>query len=411
MKASPSILYISYDGVSDPLGYSQVFKYLSHLSKDFPIHLMSFEKTGTQTLPLALKEEIQKTSIRWIPLRYHKAPAVPATLFDLTVGFFRAVVLFFTSPYSLVHARSYPATLIAFLLRKFLWRPYIFDMRGFWPDEKIECGAWTKGSLKYKFFKGMERPFLGNASIVVSLTHKGKEILLAQYPFLEDSKIQVIPTCTDLSLYRPVEKKRNPGEFVLGYVGSVLRYRFDRVLDFFKLIEAALPEKDCRLLVLNKDEHDLIRTILKENGLSEQRVKIIAASSKELPTWYSQMSAAIFFADPSYSKSAMSPTKLGELLACGIPCIINEGIGDTADLLRKNRVGVVIRDLEIESLKQGSTELFQLLKEPDLDVRCQQVAQKFYSLSCGVDQYKRIYLSLGGIGHPQAHTALTQLEG
>ena len=39
-----SILYISYDGILEPLGQSQVLSYLERLSKDRDIYLISFEK-------------------------------------------------------------------------------------------------------------------------------------------------------------------------------------------------------------------------------------------------------------------------------------------------------------------------------------------------------------------------------
>ncbi len=41
-----SILYISYDGILEPLGQSQVLAYQEQLAKDFDIILMSFEKTA-----------------------------------------------------------------------------------------------------------------------------------------------------------------------------------------------------------------------------------------------------------------------------------------------------------------------------------------------------------------------------
>ena len=41
-----SVLYISYDGMLEPLGQSQVLAYLKHLVADRPIHLISFEKAG-----------------------------------------------------------------------------------------------------------------------------------------------------------------------------------------------------------------------------------------------------------------------------------------------------------------------------------------------------------------------------
>jgi len=38
------VLYISYDGLMEPLGESQVLSYLKGLSKSYQIYLLSFEK-------------------------------------------------------------------------------------------------------------------------------------------------------------------------------------------------------------------------------------------------------------------------------------------------------------------------------------------------------------------------------
>ena len=40
----PSVLYISYDGIMEPLGQSQVVRYMERLSPEYSIHLISFEK-------------------------------------------------------------------------------------------------------------------------------------------------------------------------------------------------------------------------------------------------------------------------------------------------------------------------------------------------------------------------------
>ena len=44
------VLYISYDGIMEPLGYSQVLKYLEHLSTDFDITLISYEKSSSRII-------------------------------------------------------------------------------------------------------------------------------------------------------------------------------------------------------------------------------------------------------------------------------------------------------------------------------------------------------------------------
>ena len=44
MNLKKKILYISYDGILEPLGHSQVFKYISNSSYSENISLISFEK-------------------------------------------------------------------------------------------------------------------------------------------------------------------------------------------------------------------------------------------------------------------------------------------------------------------------------------------------------------------------------
>ena len=44
-STSKSVLYLSYDGMTDPLGQSQVLPYLKGISKaGYTVHLVSYEK-------------------------------------------------------------------------------------------------------------------------------------------------------------------------------------------------------------------------------------------------------------------------------------------------------------------------------------------------------------------------------
>ena len=40
----PKTIYLSYDGVLEPLGYSQIICYLKKLSENYDITLLSYEK-------------------------------------------------------------------------------------------------------------------------------------------------------------------------------------------------------------------------------------------------------------------------------------------------------------------------------------------------------------------------------
>src|ERR1700731_3121869 len=86
------VLYISYNGMLDPLGQSQVIPYLKELSRaGVQFTLLSFERQKAFTPPgsemcAALQRELAETGIDWHWLRYHKTPSLPATAYDVWVG-------------------------------------------------------------------------------------------------------------------------------------------------------------------------------------------------------------------------------------------------------------------------------------------------------------------------------------
>jgi hypothetical protein len=107
------------------------------------------------------------------------------------------------------------------------------------------------------------------------------------------------------------------------------------------------------------------------------------------------MDAGIFFIKPVFSKQASAPTKLGEFLGCGIPCLGNAGVGDMAEVLESDRVGVAVKSFDEVSLHDGLSRLLGLCADPEVSSRCVAAAQRHFSLDEGVARYERIYSSLG----------------
>ena len=80
-----NVLFISYDGMTDPLGQSQVIPYLQGLSKHgYCIYLLSCEK---KEVFHQKKSDIQKilsnAGINWTALYYTKKPPVISTMIDI----------------------------------------------------------------------------------------------------------------------------------------------------------------------------------------------------------------------------------------------------------------------------------------------------------------------------------------
>lgn len=391
------VLYISYDGMLEPLGQSQVLAYLERLAQDRPIHLISFEKAEDWSKDAerqALGARIAAAGIAWHPLRYHKKPSAVATAWDIAQGTALGLWLTLRHQLSIVHARSYVASVMALVIKRITGARYVFDMRGFWADERVDGGLWPSGGRMYRVAKWFEQRFLLAADHVVSLTHAAVRIMKA-FDYLQGRMppFTVIPTCADLQRFKPVEKVRPDGPFVLGYVGTVgTWYLFDEVAASVAALLRIRP--DAQFLVVNRGEHEYIRERLGAAGVPDSAVKMTSATHAEVPEWIARMDAGIFFIKPAFSKQASAPTKLAEFLGCGVPCLGNKGVGDMAEILRENRVGVAIDQFDEESLRTGLNQLLDLANDPLTRDRCVQTAQEHFSLEEGVRRYAGIYTSL-----------------
>ncbi|MDM8557723.1 glycosyltransferase [Candidatus Parabeggiatoa sp. HSG14] len=395
------ILYISYDGLLEPLGQSQVLQYLIKLAKNHKITLVSYEKAQDWAdVPKreALQKSVKQAGVQWLPLRYHKSPSALATAYDLLVGLSVCIYLSIRYRVQIVHARSYVPSVIALTLKRILNKKFIFDMRGFWPDEKVDGGHWLRNSRIYRVAKWFEKQFLTHADIVVSLTHAGVSAM-QQFPYLKNRlpRFEVITTCTNLALFCPMPSTTNVKNskqlFTIGYVGTTGNwYLFDPVMECFQLLLKIHP--NIRFLIINRDEHQYIQERLNAYNIPKEHVEIKAAEYSEVPKFMSQMDASIFFIKPVFSKRGSAPTKLGEFLACGVPCLTNAGVGDVKEIINDEKVGVIIEDFARETLEQALAHFLRLMLEPSTKQRCITAAQNRFSLEEGVKKYDHIYYSL-----------------
>ena len=175
-----SVLYLSYDGAMDPLGQSQVVPYVKGLaSLGYPMKLVSFEKPGVlrdAKRVSSVRQDLEEAGVEWSPLRYHRRWSLASTSYDVLQGIRVGLRIHRSSDVKLIHARSYVAGLMAREIAARVSAPWIFDMRGFWVDERIGAGLWTEGSALVRLARSLERSLLAGADALVHLTEQGARL-------------------------------------------------------------------------------------------------------------------------------------------------------------------------------------------------------------------------------------------
>jgi len=394
---SERILYISYDGMLEPLGQSQVLAYLEKLAAGRTIHLISFEKPDDwkeSSHREAVRRRIAAAGIAWHPLRYHKRPTAPATAYDIAQGSALAVALALRHRVRIVHARSYVAGLMGLAAKRATGVRLLFDMRGFWADERVDAGWWPRGDRLYRMAKEMERRLLRGSDHIVTLTHAAAGEV-ASFPSLRaGTPITVIPTCADLDRFAP-QPPGPAGPPVLGFLGTASAWSMvPELLRFHRLLLEREPK--ARLLIVNRDEQDYIRSCLTEAGSDPDRVEMVRADHGEVPGLIARMTIGTALKRPSYSQLGCAPTKLGEFLGCGVPVLVNHGIGDVAEIVEEREVGVVLDGFGEAELRTGGDRMLALLSDGELARRCRSAAEAIFSLDNGVAAYESVYRSMIG---------------
>ena len=382
------VLYLSYDGMTDPLGQSQVLPYIIGLSKEgYSFHLVSFEKPNRYIENrLTIEAICKENNIDWHPLKYTKRPPLLSTVWDVVRMRKKAFSLHREYSFSIVHCRSYLPAIIGLSLKIKHKVSFLFDMRGFWADERVDGKLWDLNNpaykLVYNYFKRKELQFLNNSDYTVSLTHSGKnEILKWKVLGGIHDRLKVIPCCADLNLFKPVKSDSN--EFILGYLGSLgTWYMLKEMLLLYQQIIEKIPH--AKFHFLTKDNPEIILNECKKLGIDIQNIFIEESERKDIPYKTRNWTFSVFYILPCFSKLSSSPTKQGELMGMGIPIICNSGVGDVDSIVEKYKSGFVIRDVNQPNLENI------LVKRFDKQI-LNMGANDYFSLDKGIESYKDIY--------------------
>ena len=399
------VVFLSYDGITDPLGQSQILPYLFGISsnKNYKITIISFEKTKNylQNKDFILNK-LKKNNVDWIPLKYNKYPPIFSTLWDV-YKLSKAINKLKRKGVDLIHCRSYITSLVTLKLKKTHKISFIFDMRGIWADERVDGKIWSLDNFIYKkiykYFKSKEKEFLQFSDYTISLTENGKKEIIS-WNLPNQSKIKVIPCCTDENLFQKknIQNVRselgfNKEDFIISYVGSIgTWYMLDEMLDFFKCLQIKKP--NAKFFFITKDNPQLILEKVKCKEIDISAIKIKPSSREMMPSYIGLSDFSIFFILPVFSKKASSPTKMGEIMNLGIPIICNSGVGDVDEIMEKSMPELLVKDFSNKEYERVIDLITNNYKPNQKSII--ETSHSYYSLEKGIDKYKEVYKEILG---------------
>lgn len=391
--------------MTDILGQSQILSYIIKLSqKGCLFTLISFEKADKyREFEPDIRAICAQYNIRWIPLMYSKRPPVLSTVWDVFKLGKQLRKSIQNDGCDIIHCRSYLTSLVALKMKRKYGIPFIFDMRGFYADERVEGDLWNlKNPIYrsvYKYLKKKELQFIQHSDAIVSLTSAGAEIMKTWWDKDSvESKLTIIPCAADFDLFelRSPEKqnicRQNLGipndSLVITYLGTMgTWYLFEEIIYFFSWFKKKEPK--AKFLMISPNKREQVLNVTNKYKLSPQDVFVHFAKRQEVSNFLEASDLGIFFIKPSFSKKSSSPTKLGEMLAKGIPVLTNSGVGDVDQILKDLDCGIALEQIEEPFLEQKKKEIFDLLNKDSAEIR--KNARSYFDLDEAAEKYLQIY--------------------
>ncbi len=394
-------LYVCYFGLREPLVQTQVLPYLREIAATgVEVYLLTFEpqlRREWDTKALSDQQaRLARAGIKWSALAYHKRPSLPATLYDIAAGAWTIARLVRRHRLDVVHARAHVPMAMALLAARVTGCRLVFDIRGLMAEEYADAGVWAEKSLKFRATKMLERAGIRKADQVVVLTHAMRE-WLRESRLTSAENIEVIPCCVDFARYAEtdVEAGVEPDNFEVVYAGSVTcLYLLEEMAEFFSTLQQREPRAFLR--ILTRSPRDEATARLRRAGLSPENFWVGVVSPSEVPHYLWRARLGLSFRKSTFSQLAASPTKIPEYLAAGLPVVSNARIGDMDDLLKSERVGVVVNNFSREEFERAAERALQLAAESGVRERCLEVARRCFDVkTIGANGYANVYRRLG----------------
>ena len=391
------ITHISLEGLSTPLGQSQVLAVSERLqSMGWKCAILSLEpEPADEDAFDRLAARMASSGVRWQHRPYRRGRAgVVKNVLSMT-----AMIRDVWEHTDLFHGRSYFGAFFPAASDIFRSVPYVFDTRGYWVDEKIEEGRWFQDRASRAIARRVERELYSRAAGVVSLTELAtKDVRSGRFGRRHPGQRSIcIPTCVDYAKFR-MERGVAPHDLlkegpIVAYVGSLNpSYEYRESLKLVALILDQIPQ--AKFLALTSQEEEM-RSLANDFAIPASRRLITKVAHDQMHLWLPWIDFGLLLrVSPNQANRASMPTKLGEFLATGTAPIAYGANSDVVEWVNRAGSGLTLDDLSPESLERAVDLVARGVPRTDVLMSARLAAEDHFSLESGVNRYDALFRDL-----------------
>lgn len=246
-------------------------------------------------------------------------------LFNLMMSFFYISKLIYR--HDVLYIRSYPMTIMFFLVSKVFNKKLIFDTRGLFFEELFDSGKFNSHRLR-KLLGYMEKLLLKYSDRVVCVSSAQKEYYQKIVPS-EEKYIVIFNGAVECSAVRDVS---NHDGYIVGYVGSLISWHCPELM-----YEVLLELEKISKISFHCVTRDVDKAKIYFSKLSN--VKVYSHNYRESPIHFD---LGLCFISRSISKEVCFPVKFSEYLVARTPIAFSDNVSVCNDIHNDYNVGIPI---------------------------------------------------------------------
>ena len=397
------IIYFTFEGILLGVFDSQVMAYIDKLQAEYDIDLIAMKSSFANSEAFLSKKQEVESRIRGNAFFPVRIPYIGRA--SLLIDFFRLKRLL-SSYYSdvdkiVIHARGQVGAYLALKLKTAFPTKHlrvIADIRGAAADEmkynRSKLHDKFLGVLKSQEMEQIEKFACNNADAIFCVSEALKNYLIEKYDIPVD-RFTIIPCCVDSQKFyydsKIRRKKRNKlginDRFVVTYSGSMEEawHCPQKLIDVFAHIKKIYPL--AFFLILTKQSR-IAESLLQQKDIHRDDYTIFSVPHDEVPTYLMAGDLGLLLREKNLLNRVACPVKFSEYLACGLPVLISEGIGDTEEIIQNIKSGFVYEHIDWKEIAKIRLNRLEWAE------RCVGVVKELFDLEKKVKEIRTIYKSL-----------------
>ena len=401
------VLIISPWPLNDVLTQSYVvpyLKYIKHASESYfksntQIILCTWEKScGARQRKIFLSQENLYVS--------HQPLCLPRTLLTSPRRLWNSIAslssLIFKSDFDVVHSWCATGAVWGFMISRLTGKPLVLDSFEPHADPMLECGIWSRHSLKYKFLKFLEIKSAKHANACLPVSKYMHEYVKKSYGFQLSIPSAIKPACVPDSYFKTklcINKyltKESPIRAI--YIGKFGGLYLDE--GFFKIAQCCFDiwADNFSLTILSCQDYEQIEQFANNADFDLSKALVQCVPHADIPYFLENSDFAILPLKSVPSRLCCTPVKTGEYWSHGLPILATKGISNDSEIIEKNDIGAVMNDITEDSIRSSLKRIGQLVSLRrsgcEISEKIQQIGLRERGFHIAQSSYMSIYKSL-----------------